>query len=40
MCISCCGVFGSQWRFDRGDIGAWIQSGQAAKPETKPAERS
>ena len=30
---------GSQWRFDREEIDAWIKSGQAAKPDTKAARR-
>jgi len=30
---------GSQWRFDREEIDAWIKSGQAAKPESKSARR-
>jgi excisionase family DNA binding protein len=34
------GKIGSQWRFDREEIDAWIKSGQAAKPERKSAERS
>lgn len=31
---------GSQWRFDREEIDAWIKSGQAAKPEKKSVEPS
>jgi len=31
---------GSQWRFDREEIDAWIKSGQASKSEKKSAERS
>jgi excisionase family DNA binding protein len=31
---------GSQWRFDREEIDAWIKSGQAANPEEKLAKRS
>lgn len=34
------GKIGSQWRFDREEIDAWIKSGQAAKPARKSAERS
>jgi excisionase family DNA binding protein len=30
---------GSQWRFDREEIDAWIKSGLAAKPESKSAGR-
>lgn len=30
---------GSQWRFDREEIDAWIKSGQAAKTEPKPSRR-
>jgi len=33
------GKIGSQWRFDREEIDAWIKSGQAAKP-AKPVERA
>ena len=28
---------GSQWRFDREEIDAWIKSGRAAKQQRKPA---
>jgi excisionase family DNA binding protein len=31
---------GSQWRFDREEIDAWVKSGQAAKPEKKSIGKS